>query len=87
MNLLPQTTITGAIATTTTAWVPLGGTPRNLVVPDADVRVVHDTVSAWQDQTNGGVNQVQPQIMPTPYNPAPFPNLPPGLPSPRPPPR
>jgi len=32
MNLLPQTTITGAIATTTTAWVPLGGTPRNLVV-------------------------------------------------------
>ncbi|HEY6327249.1 MAG TPA: hypothetical protein VIW73_12130 [Candidatus Cybelea sp.] len=60
-------------------------TPRNLVVPDADVRVVHDTVSAWQDQTNGGVNQVQPQIMPTPYNPAPFPNLPPGLPSPRPP--
>jgi hypothetical protein len=61
-------------------------TPRNLVVPDADVRVVHDTVSAWQDETNGGVNQVQPQIMPTPYNPAPFPNLPPGLPSPRPPP-
>jgi hypothetical protein len=61
-------------------------TPRNLVVPDADVRVVHDTVSAWQDQTNGGVNQVQPQIMPTPYNPAPFPNLPPGLPPPRPPP-
>jgi len=60
-------------------------TPRNLVVPDADVRVVHDTVSAWQDQTNGGVNQVQPQIMPTPYNPAPFPNLPPGLPPPQPP--
>jgi hypothetical protein len=58
--------------------------PRDLVVPDADVRVVHDTVSAWQDQVNGGVNQVQPQIMPTPYNPAPFPNLPPGMPSPRP---
>ncbi len=61
--------------------------PRDLVVPDADVRVVHDTVTAWQDQTNGGVNQVQPQIMPTPYNPAPFPNLPPGMPSPRPPPQ
>ncbi len=60
--------------------------PRGLVVPDADVRVVHDTVSAWQDEVNGGVNQVQPQIMPTPYNPAPFPNLPPGMPSPRPPP-
>jgi hypothetical protein len=60
-------------------------TPRNLVVTDADVRVIRDTVPAWQDQVNGGVNQVQPQIMPTPYNPAPFPNLPPG-PSPRPPP-
>lgn len=60
-------------------------TPRNLVVTDADVRVIRDTVAAWQDQVNGGVNQVQPQIMPTPYNPAPFPNLPPGLPSPRPP--
>ncbi|MBV8498157.1 MAG: hypothetical protein JO003_02765 [Candidatus Eremiobacteraeota bacterium] len=60
--------------------------PRDLVVPDADVRVVHDTVTAWQDQVNGGVNQVQPQIMPTPYNPAPFPNLPPSVPSPRPPP-
>jgi len=59
--------------------------PRDLVVPDADVRVVHDTVSAWQDEVNGGVNQVQPQIMPTPYNPAPFPNLPPGMPSPQPP--
>jgi hypothetical protein len=32
MNLLPSTTITGAIATTTTPWVPLNGTPRNLVV-------------------------------------------------------
>jgi hypothetical protein len=61
--------------------------PRDLVVPDADVRVIHDTVPAWQDQVNGGVNQVQPQIMPTPYNPSTFPNLPPGLPSPRPPPR
>ncbi|MGA8473613.1 MAG: hypothetical protein WB681_00970 [Candidatus Cybelea sp.] len=60
-------------------------TPRNLVVTDADVRVIRDTVAAWQDQVNGGVNQVQPQIMPTPYNPAPFPNLPPGLPPPRPP--
>jgi hypothetical protein len=59
-------------------------TPRSLVVTDADVRVMRDTVAAWQDEVNGGVNQVQPQIMPTPYNPAPFPNLPPGFPSPRP---
>ncbi|HZY95938.1 MAG TPA: hypothetical protein VFE35_02425 [Candidatus Cybelea sp.] len=64
----------------------LDRTPRDFIVPDADVRVIRDTVYAWNDQSNGGVNQVQPQIMPTPYNPAPFPNLPPGLPPPRPPP-
>jgi hypothetical protein len=64
----------------------LDRTPRDFIVPDADVRVIRDTVYAWNDQANGGVNQVQPQIMPTPYNPAPFPNLPPGLPPPRPPP-
>jgi len=33
----------------------------------------------------GSINQQQPQIMPTPYNPAPFPNLPPNLPPPQPP--
>ena len=59
--------------------------PRKFVVPDADVRTVSDTVSAWQDQVPGSINQQQPQIMPTPYNPAPFPNLPPGLPPPEPP--
>ncbi|MBV9700907.1 MAG: hypothetical protein JO078_12425 [Candidatus Eremiobacteraeota bacterium] len=58
--------------------------PRVFVVPDADVRVIRDNVYAWQDQANGGVNQVQPQVMPTPYNPAPFPNLP-CLPPPQPP--
>ena len=56
----------------------LARTPRNVVVTDADVRVIRDTVYAWQDAAPGGLNQVQPQIMPTPYNPAPFPNLPPG---------
>jgi hypothetical protein len=60
--------------------------PRNLVVTDADVRVIRDTVYAWQDSAPGAVNAPQPQIMPTPYNPAPFPNLPPGLPPPQPPP-
>lgn len=58
--------------------------PRNFVVPDVDVRVVSDTVYAWQDQVPGNINQEQPQIMPTPYNPAPFPNLPPNLPPPQP---
>jgi hypothetical protein len=60
--------------------------PRNFIVPDADVRVVRDTVYGWQDQVPGSINQQQPQIMPTPYNPAPFPNLPPGKP-PEPPPQ
>ncbi|MGB6952831.1 MAG: hypothetical protein WBE15_12865 [Candidatus Cybelea sp.] len=63
----------------------LARTPRDLLVTDADVRVIRDIVYAWQDATPGGLNQVQPQIMPTPYNPAPFPNLPQGLPPPQPP--
>ena len=60
--------------------------PRDLVVTDADVRVLRDTVYAWQDSAPGAVNQPQPQIMPTPYNPAPFPNLPTRVPPPQPPP-
>jgi hypothetical protein len=62
----------------------LARTPRNLTVTNADVRVIRDTVYAWQDAAPGGLNQVQPQIMPTPYNPAPFPNLPQCLPPPEP---
>lgn len=62
----------------------LARTPRNFIVPDADVRVIRDTVAGWQDSAPGGVNQPQPQIMPTPYNPAPFPNLP-SCPPPQPP--
>lgn len=60
-------------------------TPRQLIVTNADVRVQRDIVYAWQDAVPGGVQQVQPQIMPTPYNPAPFPNLPNCLPPPQPP--
>jgi hypothetical protein len=62
----------------------LARTPRNFIVPDADVRVLRDTVAGWQDSAPGAVNQPQPQIMPTPYNPAPFPNLP-SCPPPQPP--
>lgn len=57
----------------------LDRTPRDFIVPDADVRVVRDTVYLWQDAVPGNIEQAQPQIMPTPYNPAPFPNLPPGV--------
>ncbi len=53
--------------------------PRNFIVPDADVRVLRDTVYAWQDAVPGNIMQPQPQVMPTPYNPAPFPNLPPSI--------
>jgi hypothetical protein len=59
-------------------------TLRQLIVTNADVRVIRDTVYAWQDAVAGGVQQLQPQIMPTPYNPAPFPNLPNCLPPPQP---
>jgi hypothetical protein len=62
----------------------LARAPRQLIVTDADVRDVRDTVTGWQDATPGGVNGPQPQIMPTPYNPAPFPNLPNCLPPPQP---
>ena len=53
-------------------------TPREVIVTDADVRVAHDVVYAWIDSLNGGYNQA-PTGLPTPYNPAPFPNLPPGV--------
>lgn len=53
--------------------------PRSFVVADADVFTLRDTVYEWQDSVPGGASQPQPQIMPTPYNPAPFPNLPPSI--------
>lgn len=52
--------------------------PRQIVVTDADVRVINNKVYAWLDSTGGGYNQA-PTGIPTPYNPAPFPNLPPGV--------
>jgi len=52
--------------------------PRSIVVTDADVRVVRDNVYAWVDTTSGSYNQ-NPTTLPTPYNPAPFPNLPGGV--------
>jgi hypothetical protein len=57
--------------------------PRSLIVGDADVRAVSDTVYSWADQTTNG-SQVQPDVLPTPFNPAPFPNLPQGFPTPHP---
>ena len=56
-------------------------TPRQIVVTDADVRVIRDTVYAWLD-SRSNANGQQPNGLPTPYNPAPFPNLPSGFPTP-----
>ena len=74
----------GSLQTQEVAQNGLARTPRTFTVPDADVRVIHDVVAAWQDAAPGAVNQAQPQIMPTPYNPAPFPNLPTSVPPPQP---
>ncbi len=49
---------------------------HSIVVTDADVRAVNDVVYRWADQTGPTGGQVQPDVAPTPYNPAPFPNLP-----------
>jgi hypothetical protein len=75
----------GTFSTQEVAQNGLQRNPRLLVVTDADVRVIPDTIYAWQDSVSGGVQQLQPQVMPTSYNPAPFPNLPTCLPAPQPP--
>ncbi|MBV8280790.1 MAG: hypothetical protein JO347_01855 [Candidatus Eremiobacteraeota bacterium] len=77
----------GSLSSQEAAQNGLQRTPRQLVVTNADVRVVRDTVYIWSDASPGNVAQPQPQIMPTPYNPAPFPNLPPVIKPPQPPPR
>lgn len=49
--------------------------PRTLLVTDSDGRAVGDDVYEWADTAVGGA-QPQPDGIPTPYNPVPFPNLP-----------
>ena len=61
----------------------LSRAPRALILGDADVRSINDVVYAWSDATTGG-QASQPSAIPTPYNPAPFPNLPAGIPTPHP---
>jgi hypothetical protein len=62
----------------------LDRSPHLAVISDADVRTISDVVSNWADISATGRQQYQPNILPTPYNPAPFPNLPPGAPTPHP---
>ena len=58
--------------------------PRDVVVNDADVRTINDVVYQWADQSPVNGARIQPNVIPTPYNPAPFPNLPSAIPTPHP---
>jgi hypothetical protein len=49
--------------------------PHLLCIGDEDAQAFTRTVYHWMDESGGGVQTV-PQALPTPYNPAPFPNLP-----------
>lgn len=57
---------------------------RTLLVSDADVRAVKDHVYQWADQNVANGRQILPDVQPTPFNPAPFPNLPSSVPTPHP---
>ena len=74
----------GALTSSESAENGLTREPRELTVRDADVSAHNDTVYRWADQSPFGTNQIQPNVVPTPYNPAPFPNLPAGFPTPHP---
>jgi hypothetical protein len=61
--------------------------PTSFCVSDADAQAVPHTVYHWGDESAGSGSLPVPQALPTPYNPAPFPNLPTnptGVPTPRP---
>jgi hypothetical protein len=49
--------------------------PYVLCIGDADVQAIGKKVFHWGDEASSGLPAI-PQTMPTPYNPAPFPNLP-----------
>ncbi len=57
--------------------------PRTVLVTNVDDQVYSSIVYRWADQSTGG-ELMQPNVFPTPYNPAPFPNLPPGIHTPAP---
>ena len=50
--------------------------PYTICIGDEDAQTFTKTVYHWADQ-QAGASMPIPQTMPTPYNPAPFPNLPP----------
>jgi hypothetical protein len=75
----------GSLRSEETAENGMQRAPRQIVVADSDVRAVNETVYAWNDLLSGGGQNAPPNGLPTPYNPAPFPNLPGGAPHPQPP--
>ncbi len=52
--------------------------PRELTVNDSDTNSTNSVVAAWADGNSNNLILQQPSVFPTPYNPAPFPNLPSG---------
>jgi hypothetical protein len=57
--------------------------PRELKVNDSDTNSTNSVVASWADSNGNGILS-QPSVFPTPYNPAPFPNLPNGVRTPHP---
>ncbi|HTV93822.1 MAG TPA: hypothetical protein VMG98_13990 [Verrucomicrobiae bacterium] len=57
--------------------------PRTLIVNDSDTNSTNSIVAQWADANSNNILQ-QPSVFPTPYNPAPFPNLPNGVHTPQP---
>jgi hypothetical protein len=54
-----------------------------LSVKDSDTNSSNSIVASWADANANNILQ-QPSVFPTPYNPAPFPNLPNGVKTPHP---
>lgn len=58
--------------------------PRELKVNDSDTNSTNSVIAAWADGNSTNAILQQPSVFPTPYNPAPFPNLPGGVRTPSP---
>lgn len=74
----------GSLQTEERAQNGLDEPARTLIVTDADVRAQNDHVFSWADQNPLNGTTFQPNVQPTPFNPAPFPNLPGTIPTPHP---
>jgi len=73
----------GSLQTEEVAANGLSVRPRELIVNDSDTNSTNSVVAAWKDANANNI-LMQPSVFPTPYNPAPFPNLPTGTKTPHP---